>query len=58
MSHAYPQSIHSIPHDGGSAPAPQLRTYVGRPDFVWRNDPELARKINDHLAADARDSTD
>jgi hypothetical protein len=31
--------------------AEKQERFVGRPYFIWRNDPELARKLNDTLAA-------
>ena len=35
------------------ASAAQPSRFVGRPWFVWRDDPELARAINDELATGA-----
>ncbi|HEY8592923.1 MAG TPA: hypothetical protein VIL42_08690 [Sphingomicrobium sp.] len=32
----------------GSEPQPQR--FVGRPWFVWRDDPDLAREVNERLA--------
>jgi len=36
-------------------PAPSPKRHVGRPWFVWRDDLELARVLNDRLAAGAAD---
>ncbi len=55
MSQAYPQLIHK---DRAKHPAKRSATVGRRPYLVWRDDVELARMINDHLAAAARDLTD
>lgn len=42
------QSIRSLFDD-----APPSVEYLGRPLNVWRDDPSIARMINDHLSRDA-----